>query len=1156
MDIRNYFSVLGGKKGSSSNGTQEASSSKTSLKKNKRVLADSNNDCLPPKKKQTIILSDSDDDDDFFTRKEKCDDKKINKSNKGSIKRQKKESPTKINSCSATSFFGAAPISRSSDGQKKKTPSEDPPHNISSTASSRTSDSQSKKTPSKDPLHDISSTPTSRSSDIQKKKTPSKDSSKDSSFTLTSRSSNSPRKKTPSKGSLQNNFSAPTTQSSGEQQKTQTKGSLQDDSSFIDTLEQLDKHHSRKRPKLSPQSNCNANQEVHANLKHKKPKLEVQASKTPDLNVSNPTGQNSLSSKVAAKLQKFSNQSDKNASKKALESINETKLNKIIVHDTVTNVSPERSNKSNEKSTSRKHSVSMATENFSTASISTPVKEAGDLMKNTTPVKAEQGNAPPLDEKKRQQSLAYRKYLQRAGPKNPGSKVIPEGAPECLAGLVFVMSGVLESLDRTEVTELVQRYGGRVVSAISGKTTHLLLGEDGGESKIAKAEQLGKKVISEDDFLDLIRDRPGSGSSKASTTSTPKGGKQSSADYSSAKKSIDKSLFTTRSTEKIHNTTKLESAVTFCGASSKQALNNLIEEASGSSQNSTQPLNTQELQQEGALMWVDKYKPRALKNIIGQQGDKSNAKKLRHWLINWTSNHCGNKKPVKPGYFAKDQDGSFHKSALLSGPPGVGKTTTAQVVCHELGFDTVELNASDTRSKRSLGEEVAQLLTNTSLSGFASGSDGPGTSRRRVLLMDEVDGMAGNEDRGGVQELIALLKTTRVPVICMCNDRNHPKIRSLANHCFDLRFYKPRVEQIRGAMMSVCFREGIKIKPDALDQIIIGSNQDVRQVLHHLSVFSAKDRTLQSEAVKKDANKARKDLKMGPWDVCRQVFTDAEWRNLTIHQKSDLFFHDYSIGPLFVQENYWKARPKHAKDRVALLRSLSTASNRLADGDLVERAIRSSNAWSLLPTQALFSCVLPGEAMAGHLSGAIEFPTWLGNNSKKNKMDRLAQEVHMHTRLRACGNKTDVALEYSRLLRKKVVQPLLRGTEGVQESVSAMEQYCLMREDLDSLGELSAWTGTKDHFSGLDSKVKAAFTRAFNKSATLNPYSAGAAPKKKKRGASGGGEDYGEDDAEEEDQEDTDDVSADSMIKVKKATNNTKGNPSLKVKAGKGKAKK
>lgn len=75
-----------------------------------------------------------------------------------------------------------------------------------------------------------------------------------------------------------------------------------------------------------------------------------------------------------------------------------------------------------------------------------------------------------------------------------------------------------------------------------------------------------------------------------------------------------------------------------------------------------------------------------------------------------------------------------------------------------------------------------------------------------------------------------MIKATRVPIICICNDRQHPKIRSLANHCFDLRFYKPKVEQIRGAMMSVCFKEGVQIKQQALSEIIMASGQDVRQV--------------------------------------------------------------------------------------------------------------------------------------------------------------------------------------------------------------------------------------------------------------------------------------------------------------------------------------
>lgn len=45
--------------------------------------------------------------------------------------------------------------------------------------------------------------------------------------------------------------------------------------------------------------------------------------------------------------------------------------------------------------------------------------------------------------------------------------------------------------------------------------------------------------------------------------------------------------------------------------------------------------------------------------------------------------------------------------------------------------------------------------------------------------------------------MISLIRNTKIPIICMCNDRNHMKIRSLANYCFDLRFQRPRVEQIK-----------------------------------------------------------------------------------------------------------------------------------------------------------------------------------------------------------------------------------------------------------------------------------------------------------------------------------------------------------------------
>jgi len=84
------------------------------------------------------------------------------------------------------------------------------------------------------------------------------------------------------------------------------------------------------------------------------------------------------------------------------------------------------------------------------------------------------------------------------------------------------------------------------------------------------------------------------------------------------------------------------------------------------------------------LLWVDKYKPTSMKQIIGQTGDKSNAKKLLDWLNNWHKNQAAGVKPVTSGkFFGKggSDNGAGFKAALLSGPPGIGKTTTATVVC-------------------------------------------------------------------------------------------------------------------------------------------------------------------------------------------------------------------------------------------------------------------------------------------------------------------------------------------------------------------------------------------------------------------------------------------------------------------------------------------
>ena len=112
---------------------------------------------------------------------------------------------------------------------------------------------------------------------------------------------------------------------------------------------------------------------------------------------------------------------------------------------------------------------------------------------------------------------------------------------------------------------------------------------------------------------------------------------------------------------------------------------------------------------------------------------------------------------------------------------------------------------------------------------------------QKVVIMDEVDGMSTG-DRGGIQELIRIIKTTQTPIICICNDRESPKVRSLANSCYDLTFSKPtqydwmdsvtcRSDLIH-RLQYICNQESIPLTVDQLTLLVEAAGGDIRQSLN------------------------------------------------------------------------------------------------------------------------------------------------------------------------------------------------------------------------------------------------------------------------------------------------------------------------------------
>ena len=151
--------------------------------------------------------------------------------------------------------------------------------------------------------------------------------------------------------------------------------------------------------------------------------------------------------------------------------------------------------------------------------------------------------------------------------------------------------------------------------------------------------------------------------------------------------------------------------------------------------------------------------------------------------------------------------------------------------------------------------------------------------------------------------------------------------------------------------------------------------------------------------------------------------------------------------------------------------------------------IRSTNScWGLLPAQAIFSCVVPSIKLNGSV-GFPAFPSWLGKNSKQRRVDRILQEIEKHMRTKISANREGLNLNYLPIIRERLTKPLIKdGAQGVDKVIDFMDEYYITREDFDSIIELTTWNGQADVMSKIESKVKAAFTRTYNKRSHKNPF--------------------------------------------------------------------
>jgi replication factor C subunit 1 len=335
----------------------------------------------------------------------------------------------------------------------------------------------------------------------------------------------------------------------------------------------------------------------------------------------------------------------------------------------------------------------------------------------------------------------YFQFMNRAGPVALGSKEVPSGPPECLLGKTFVVTGIPPSITREDMEDLIKRHGGRVTSAVSGKTSFLVVGNEPGQTKVDKAKKMKTPQIDEDGLFDMISSANGAnGSSEAASAPAA----PAPAPKKEAKPVV-----------KSEPSIKLEDKPAITPARNYSWM---------------QPDSKSKPESKVSEMWVDKYKPKSISEVVG---NNTNVQDIIRYLRDFDPN--------------QPYTTSNTRAVLITGPPGIGKTTAAHLACKETGYDALEFNASDVRNKAAIQQKIGTASSNHSITSFFGVGNKKPETKRLALILDEIDGMSGG-DRGGVQEVIKMIKTTKVPIICIANDRMNTKVRSLANYCKDLKF--------------------------------------------------------------------------------------------------------------------------------------------------------------------------------------------------------------------------------------------------------------------------------------------------------------------------------------------------------------------------------